>query len=166
MKSSFFLRDNIEANRVRSHLLRHHPRTRFTISPHGEGPGPFGGTGERYMPPQDRQGRWEIWGSQRVIDIARALVDVDPEWQRHIHARHVSHLEYEQSLVALRTLTQPSDDNDANARLIAAAPELLKALQDLSSTYLMTGDHVDGHHGDDCVLCNAHAAIKAAQAHK
>ena len=164
MNSSFFLRDNIEANRVRSHLLRHHPRTRFTIAPNGEGPGPFGGTGPGRNGDDGRG--WEIWGSQRVIDIARALVDVDPEWQRHIHARHVSHLEYEQSLVALRTLTQPSDDNDANARLIAAAPELLKALQDLSSTYLMTGDHVDGHHGDDCVLCNAHAAIKAAQAHK
>ena len=100
-KRSFFLRDNHEADRVRRHLLNYHPRMRFTISPNGQGPGPFGGTGPGHS--GNGQG-WEIWGSPRVIDLARALVEMDPEWTRHIHAKHEAHQEYEQSLGALKSL--------------------------------------------------------------
>ena len=43
------------------------------------------------------------------------------------------------------------------------AEKLLEALRDLVSVYSLTGDHVDGHHGDDCALCKARAVIATAE---
>ncbi len=50
-----------------------------------------------------------------------------------------------------------SADNDANANLIAAAPELLEACQMALNFRLMT------HHGDDALLAALRAAIAKAE---
>jgi|TARA_Y100000310_G_scaffold36199_1_gene34082 hypothetical protein len=50
----------------------------------------------------------------------------------------------------------------ANKDLIEAAPKLLAALRSLAFAYSLSGDHIDGHQGDDCVYCDALAAIAKA----
>ena len=51
----------------------------------------------------------------------------------------------------------------AEKRLADAAPDLLHALKHLAFIYTLTGDHMDGHAGDDCSLCAARAAITKAE---
>lgn len=66
--------------------------------------------------------------------------------------------------------TNALDQQQANARLIAAAPELLDALRKLLRTYDRTGDHqhllIDAAlHAEsvlDCVACQARAVIAKA----
>lgn len=56
-----------------------------------------------------------------------------------------------------------SELSEANASLIAAAPALLEALEDVCTQFLGRGVTVDPEHPDHVALKKAEAAIKAAK---
>lgn len=57
----------------------------------------------------------------------------------------------------------PWEDSQANARLIAAAPELLAALEATIQLLVMLGDFIANKHGRCEVILSARAAIAKAK---
>lgn len=89
-------------------------------------------------------------------------------WKK-VSKNHVMVLDTENELIASCLTGRTQAENEANASLIAAAPDLLAALNRL--VFLFTESHQDeiesGHFGDDaagykCSYCSGIAQAKAA----
>lgn len=109
------------------------------------------------MRAQHTPGPWRIVDNNGVICIAA------PEGHPHKTIAAIGH--DERKINAWRVEKGIYPDNCANAQLIAAAPDLLAALENLV-TFLEETEEIEhvqfGYDDDNCIMCNARSAISKA----